>query len=335
MNKKRIREHLQKVFESYIGSIEDGETRKLVEKNTIITGGSLVSLLQSDQPKDYDFYFRNKETVLAVSRYYVKKFNEKNTITNNCGYTGQRAFVLDGALPINEQIENAGETVWESQMLFNLTEDRVKIIVRSDGVAEESPPLDPVALVTDGDDIPIDVIRTGEEKKKKEKPAPYRPIFLSTNAITLSDKIQLIIRFYGEPGDIHSTYDFVHCCNYWCSWEPDEVHLDTEALEAILNKELVYRGSKYPICSIFRIRKFLNRGWHINAGQILKICFQISTLDLTDIDVLEDQLVGVDTLYFAQFIELLQEAQRQHAEQGVEFQITPSYVESIVDKIFG
>ena len=34
---------------------------------------------------------------------------------------------------------------------------------------------------------------------------------------------------------------------------------------------------------MIRTRKFLKRGWHINAGQYLKMCFQISELDLSDI----------------------------------------------------
>ena len=48
----------------------------------------------------------------------------------------------------------------------------------------------------------------------------------------------------------------------------------------LLARQLVYQGSKYPICSMIRTRKFLQRGWHINAGQYLKMAFQVSELDL-------------------------------------------------------
>src|SRR3546814_8968134 len=37
----------------------------------------------------------------------------------------------------------------------------------------------------------------------------YRPVFMLTNAITLSDKIQIVLRFYGEADAIHENYDFV------------------------------------------------------------------------------------------------------------------------------
>ena len=170
----------------------------------------------------------------------------------------------------------------------------------------------------------------GEPEKEK-----YRPIFLTSNAITLSDRIQLIIRFYGEPEELHKTYDFIHCCNYWCSWEPGVVSLNPESLESLMNKELIYRGSLYPICSLFRMRKFLSRGWKINAGQILKISFQISDLDLTSIEVLNDQLIGVDTLYFAHFIDQLVKAKENFEKEGKEFKITTGYLETIIDRIFG
>ncbi len=92
---------------------------------------------------------------------------------------------------------------------------------------------------------------------------------------------------------------------------------------------MIYIGSKYPVCSLFRIRKFINRGWTINAGQILKIAMQISDLNLQDINVLEDQLIGVDSLYFMNLIKLFREKQKKG-----DFVLTTSYVMSIIDKIF-
>ena len=107
--------------------------------------------------------------------------------------------------------------------------------------------------------------------------------------------------------------------------------LPAAALESILSKTLVYEGSKYPLCSVIRTRKFIKRGWHINAGQYLKMFFQISELDLTDIAVLEDQLVGVDSAYFMMLIEAL----RDRMKKDEEFKISTEYVTTIIDRIFG
>src|SRR3546814_13834921 len=79
---------------------------------------------------------------------------------------------------------------------------------------------------------------------------------MSTNAITLSDKIQIVLRFYGEADAIHENYDFVHCTNYWTSKDAN-LTLRQPALESLLCKELRYVGSNYPVCSVIRLSKFI------------------------------------------------------------------------------
>ena len=176
-------------------------------------------------------------------------------------------------------------------------------------------------------------IHIPSEGVKKRKPTEdggkHQPVYISDNAVTLTNKVQVIFRFYGEPEEIHKNYDFVHCTNYWT--EAGGLVLRPAALESLLAKQLQYVGSKYPLCSIIRIRKFVKRGWYINAGQMLKIMFQISELDLSDVDTLKEQLVGVDTAYF----DLLIEALKKKAEGDGEFKVTQPYVAEIVDRIFG
>jgi hypothetical protein len=164
-----------------------------------------------------------------------------------------------------------------------------------------------------------------ERTDKDGKPLMYRPIFITSNAITLDGGIQVILRFYGEPDEIHENYDFSHCTNYWTSWDKKLV-LRQKALECILGKELHYQGSLYPICSLIRLRKFIRRGWTVNAGQILKMCYQVNELNLNDMHVLEDQLVGVDVAYFVQLLSMLSKA-----EPG---EVDSAYVAELIDKIF-
>lgn len=138
--------------------------------------------------------------------------------------------------------------------------------------------------------------------------------------------MQIVFRFFGDPEEIHKTYDFVHCTSYWDSADRKLV-LRQDALEAILAKDLRYMGqSKYPICAMIRIRKFLHRGWKITAGQMLKIAWDISKLDLNSISVLEDQLIGVDTAYFTQLIEILREKDAS--------QVDAAYLMEVIDRIF-
>ena len=108
------------------------------------------------------------------------------------------------------------------------------------------------------------------------------------------------------------------------------MNLPAKALEAIINKELIYCGSKYPLCSIIRTRKFLSRGYTINAGQYLKMALQLNELNLHDLDVFKDQLTGVDSAYFEQVIDYLSEKK----EKEKDFEIDNAYLFEIINRIF-
>lgn len=300
MKAKTIKAILTKKHNDFVASIQDEEVRELVKKNSIVTGGSIVSMLLGEKVNDFDYYFTNKETVLAVTHYFVDKFNQFNPDKEP-----KPVVVEDG--------------------------DRVRIRIQSAGVASEGQEseyqyfetVDP----TEGTNF-VDEAMNILEQETDEKPK-YRPIFLSDNAITLSGKIQLVIRFYGEPEVIHENYDFVHAMCYWRS-ENNHLDLPSQSLEAIITHELVYHGSKYPLASVIRTRKFIQRGWTINAGQYLKMCLQINELDLKDINVLEDQLTGMDAAYFHQVLGYLKEKM----EKDENFKLTSAYLIEIIDRMF-
>ncbi len=350
MNKKTIKKILKAKINRWLASIKDENVRKLAAKNTIVTGGAIANMLLKEEVKDYDVYFRDRETTLAVAHYYVNEFNARHINRTNKLGGNAKAFVLDGELDLEKgdhgmklkessalykefQNQQRGDGKFLSRMIAGCTPDRVKIIVRSDGVAAENPEVlaepfeDAVDAMDQLDQTPDSDLEQVESKDKPED--RYRPVFLSSNAITLSDKVQLVIRFYGEPDQIHENYDFVHCTNYY-DHKTEEVTLRPEALEALMAKELKYVGSKYPLCSVIRTRKFIKRGFYISAGQYLKMCFQLSQLDLTDIDTLEDQLVGVDSAYFMVVIDALRAAQ----EGKDNFELDNSYLATIIDRVF-
>lgn len=140
----------------------------------------------------------------------------------------------------------------------------------------------------------------GFMSEPKEKPTDvtlgkYRPVFLSENAITLSDKIQIVVRFWGEPSIVHESFDFEHAKGYWTLQEG--LVSTARQLQLIIAKELEYTGSEYPLASIFRSRKFIMRDWTMHVKNYLLMALQLQALDLTDINVLRDQLTGVDAAY--------------------------------------
>lgn len=362
MKSKTINAVIAKKINDWLNSLDDPVLVKHIKNDIIVTGGCITSMLLNEPVNDFDIYFKTKESLKRISEHYVRKFNENNKGRENKLGKQLKAWVLDGAdveawkneekrlsdfafdypnisyksvseWVYNEEDENKIVYSSVSGMILNTQPDRIKIMVNSDGIAEDSDTIADNAeydvdayldALGDGDEIPAENIEETEDKNTK-----YKPVFLSSNAITLSNKIQIVVRFYGEPDVIHSNYDFVHATNYW-TYQTGVV-LNQRALEAILNKELFYIGSKYPICSLIRTRKFIKRGWQINAGQYVKIAYQISELDLNNIYVLEDQLVGVDSIYFLNFISNLKIKQMKDKE----FTLSRDYLTTVIDKIFG
>lgn len=286
MNGKHIKQHLNNKIKDWLESIDDEEVKRAIRGNAIITGGALVSLLTGEEVKDYDVYFRTKESLKIVANYYVEKWNKEN---------------------------NASVSVTEDN------DGRVRVFISSAGVAGENEDLE------NGEDY----AESAEKKPKEKNKGKYRPKFLTSNAITLSDKIQVVVRFYGEVEELHKNYDYVHCT---CSWNcnTNELILPSRALEAIINKELYYMGSKYPLCSIFRARKYIGRGYTINAGQYLKMAMQLNELNLKDVEVLKEQLMGVDSAYMGMLIDAIAEQK----EKNEDFEIDSEYVIELVNRIF-
>jgi len=137
-----------------------------------------------------------------------------------------------------------------------------------------------------------------------EDTKPYEPVCFTDNAITLyhpHGNIQIITRFSGSPATIIQQFDFAHTT---CFYQPsgNRLVLPEQALESIATHELVYTGSAYPLSSLIRTRKFIQRGWKCNAGQYLKMGLQLHALDLTDRTTLREQLVGIDMSYFAELL---------------------------------
>lgn len=303
MRTKRIKRNIKNKVKKWLSSIEDKRVRGLVKDNIIVSGGCIASMILDEKVNDYDIYIRDLDSLRELVKYYIKKFKENPPPQFSCG----------SKIPIDYKIEHG----------------RLKIIVKSVGIAssegetgyEYFEQLDEAQSMKAEEYVEKAIIN----KRKKDNKEGFLPIFLTSNAITLSDRIQLVVRFYGEPEEIHKNFDFIHCMNYWDS-KTDELVIKNGALESLINKELNYNGSLYPFCSIVRTRKFINRGWKINASQYLKMCYQVSKLDFSNIKVLEDQLLGVDTAYFVELIERLKKDEKERIDE--------TYLSNLIDKLF-
>lgn len=318
MKSRTIRLVLRKKINNWLNTIEDEIVREAAERDVIVSGGAIASMLLGEKPNDYDLYFKTRDTVKLIAEYYTDQFNHENKLRSLYEY---KAVVKEELRTNSKGVE----------------ENRIIIYMKSAGVAAEDQDtykyfeseedhktedfIDSLAYQLQ--EQPVDTVEEVVDLLKEKK--RYRPVFLTDNAITLSDKVQLIIRFYGDLAAIHKNYDYSHAmCSY--DYDDDHLFLPAESLEALLSRTLIYKGSLYPIASIFRIRKFIERGYRISAGQLLKIIWQINELDLTNQEVLKDQLIGVDVAYMQELIARIQDEKP--------LKIDSSYIAMLVDEIF-
>lgn len=256
----------------WLSSIESSPLRERVKDSLIVSGGCITSMFLNEKVNDYDVYIRDIDVLKELVEYYLDKFDKDNRD------------ILDGRCKDEYKSSSIGysETVnsYKAVAIRTLKENQIKVLT-SGGYK----------MFYNDDDV--------------RGKLPYRMVYLSDNAITLSDGIQVILRFTGNVETIHSTFDFIHTTNYFTM--KDGLVTNKKALESILTKELMYQGSQFPLTSIIRTRKFIKRGWNISAGEYLKIMYQISKLDLNDIDVLTEQLIGVDVVYFDRLLVKLRE----------------------------
>ena len=249
--------------------------------STIVTGGAIASMLLGEEVNDLDIYFTNRETARKVATYYLNSMAEKLPKTDHV----RRISVIDNK------------------------ESGVEIYIKSQGITgEDVKSSEDYRYFENGDDNVTesffnDYVKTGATKLKEGAKKQHIVSFMSSNAVTLQSGIQIILRFTGTTDEIHENFDFVHCTNYWTA--KGGVVYNPDALEAILERRLYYIGSKFPLASLFRLRKFIERDWRVSGGEITKIGFDTSLLDLTDVGVLRDQLMGMDLAYFHEVINIL------------------------------
>lgn len=299
MQKKTISKVIKNKIDEWIDTITDTQLKTTLKDSVIVSGGCIASMLLGEDVNDYDVYIKDRSVLMKLVKYYCEPHTDIE--------------ILDGTQKIKLQDEYQGsENAHYAIALRNLKDDQIKIFIRDN--AGKRITLKPEEKFTNGEEV--------------ENPKKYLPVYFSPNAISLSDHLQIVIRFHGSVEEVHKTFDFIHATNYWTAHEG--VVLNLPAMESLMTRQLKYQGSQYPLTSIIRTRKFIKRKWNIGSGELLKIMFQISQLNLSDPDTLEEQLIGVDVAYFGQLIDAL----RNKFNKDPQFDLTNEYLGELIEKIF-
>ena len=295
--KKKCRLKIDELCDSI--SKEDKDLASELRRHCFVSGGAITSLLQGDEPNDYDIYIDDIDVLEKICNYYTLQWNKL--------HKRQRTFNV-----IKHTVEDGSNT------------DYVEIQVKSVGIAYEEGSEE---TTEDVDLPPKESVEEFDNVRKNEKKYEIRCI--TSNAMSLSDDIQIVCRFCGNPEEIFKNYDFAHTKQSYVR-NIDELMLNTESLVSIMSKRLIYTGSLFPVCSMFRVRKFIARGWTISSVEILKMAFQISKLDLSDINVLKEQCIGCDYFYMAAFIRELE----RWRESNPDTELNNEYMFELIEKVY-
>lgn len=294
MQNKTVKKNIENKLTEWLDSIEDKKLAAKVKNKLLVSGGCIASMLLNAPVNDYDIYLQDIDVLKELCLYYCVKFANQKVVVWDGRFKEEISQIMNrtdiGADRLSARVDVAYR---------NLNDGQIKLYMLDD----------------DAGYAPV----YAEDCDMK-----YRPVFFSPNAISLSGEIQIICRFWGNHAEIHKNFDYIHATNYFTF--NDGLVLNQLALESLLSKQLKYQGSLYPLTSIIRMRKFIKRGWNINAGEILKMCMQVSELNLKDPDVLEEQLVGVDIAFFSTLVNVL---------RGIpDDKRTSEYLNTVIDRVF-
>jgi hypothetical protein len=117
------------------------------------------------------------------------------------------------------------------------------------------------------------VVKDYYGSQKVDKTKKFHVKLITDNAINLSDKIQLIIRFTGIPEEVTKNFDWAHIKSYFKY--PDKLIINIDTYRLIVEKELVYTGSQYPLSSLLRLKKYIKKGWNVSTKTMVHIVLDI------------------------------------------------------------
>jgi len=326
MKTKTIEKAIKNKIAAWANSVSDPVVADTIKNKTMVSGGAIASMLLKEQVNDFDIYFSTPEASLTVGYYYVQEMIK----SQNMHINPRLLFIFaDGS---EETYSICPDDTDEQCKLFNSSNPptgfiRYEVYIKSAGFVADGIDDNKYEFFESTAPEKADDYINQEDVSDDGKPA-YRPIFISSNAITLSNRIQLILRFTGTPEEVHKNFDFVHATNYWS--EKTGLVLNLDALASILAKDLQYVGSLFPLASIFRTRKFIQRGWSCHVGNYLKMAVQLNDLELKNLSVLKEQLTGMDAAYLSQVIKAIENGK---SENGAE--ITTTYLMTLIERLMG
>ena len=117
-------------------------------------------------------------------------------------------------------------------------------------------------------------------------------------------RVQLIKKLYGQPCDVIDHFDYTICMGAYIPAD-SKIFLGQNFLYHLSGKELHYNIGKYPLASLWRARKYIEKGFKFPAIELIKLALTINNLNIKNYIDLEEQLEGIDTLFLKDLTDAL------------------------------
>lgn len=246
-----------------------------IKKTMFIAGGSITNMILNKKVKDYDIFIDDEKIRSFIIDYCILYVNEM--INDFEGFKWSNKFhcfysLKDSMKDENKKIFDDFENLHEANKFYNIS-------FYHECCLNNASPFDGISK-----------------------------IILSKNAITIKygeSIFQFIICKSFNRNELCNSFDFIHTTNYFDLFTKKLI-LNNDAMTSVLNKELIYNSSDYPIISLIRMKKFERSGWRSNNIELFKICNDISKLNLkTKIDYL-NAFCGCSNLTYVEIISILE-----------------------------
>lgn len=131
-------------------------------------------------------------------------------------------------------------------------------------------------------------------------------------------EVQVITRFTGSPEEVLNTFDFTCVMGLW-NFKEGKFYAHEFFLRDVARRRLVYSNkSQYPICALYRTKKYVERGYEFPGSTLVAISLAIHSLQLNTYKDLKDQLLGIDTSMFKEITENMDIDKKFEADEFVQ-----------------
>jgi len=133
-----------------------------------------------------------------------------------------------------------------------------------------------------------------------------------------------------SPTFILAEFDYTICMGAF-DFQVDKFIVSREFLAHLAQRRLVFNiKTKYPIVSLLRAVKFINRGYRLAGIEALKIGLTCNALQIKTYKDLREQILGIDTLFLRELTDRL--SKPETAENDYDFEYAMDLISELLEK---